>query len=139
MLLLPFNQTKCYRSDSQPNEPICIGVFTDNGKKALSAVSTKARTEICAKLPADDFHHECTSRKIGEGEFVPEKHFYPRVVNAEVHSLIETFLSLGNDRIIGRYTNLNPQIKPEILKSILSYSPSHFQWAGTSFDDFRPN
>ncbi len=93
---------------------------------------SKTQTETSAILSTNDFHHECSSRMVNEGEFEPEKHFYPRVVNAEVHSLIESFLSLGNDRIIARYTNLNPQIKPEVLKSILSYIPSHFQWAGTN-------
>lgn len=94
-------------------------------------MSAKTQTEISAILPASDIYHKCSSREVNEGEFVPEKHFYPRVVNAEVHSLIETFLSMENDRIIARYTNLNPRIKPETLKSVLSYIPSHFQWAGT--------
>lgn len=93
-------------------------------------MSSKNQTEISAILPANDFLRECSSRIVHQGEFEPEKHFYPRVVNAEVHSSIETFLSLGNDRIIARYTTTNPRIKPEALKSILSYNPSHFQWAG---------
>lgn len=116
----------------QLNEPINerIGAFAENGKKSLPEMTSIKHTKISAILPVTDFHHECCSRIVNQGEFEPEKHFYPRVVNAEVHSLIETFLSLGNDRIIARYTNLNPRIKPEILKSILSYSPSHFQWAG---------
>lgn len=111
----------------QPNVP--LGAFTENGKKPLPTVSSNTSPEN-ASLPADDFHYECKSRKVGQGEFETDKHFYPRVMNAEVHSLIETFLSLGNDRIVARYTNLNPRIKPDILKKVLSYSPSHFLWAG---------
>lgn len=93
-------------------------------------MSTKAQTELSAMAAANDFHRECCSRKVSEGEFDPVKHFYPRAVNAEIHSLIETFLSMGNDRIVARYTNLNPRVRPEVLKNILSYIPSHFQWAG---------
>ncbi|KAG4079761.1 hypothetical protein HA402_014892 [Bradysia odoriphaga] len=129
-------------SNLQQNETISSnGAIAENGKKSLvlnrkalksiSAMSTKAQTELSTMIAVNDFHRECCSRKVNEGEFDPVKHFYPRAVNAEIHSLIETFLSMGNDRIVARYTNLNPRVKPEVLKNILSYIPSHFQWAGS--------
>jgi hypothetical protein len=70
------------------------------------------------------------ARQIGQGEFEPEQHFYPRVLNAQIHPLIQSFFTLGNDRIIARYTHLNPQVNPADLKEILSYNPKYFQWAG---------
>ncbi|KAG1050014.1 hypothetical protein G6F43_007685 [Rhizopus delemar] len=70
-------------------------------------------------------------RQFGQGEFESEQHFYPRVLNAQIHPLVQSFFALGNERIIARYTHLNPQVKPELLKKILSYTPKHFQWAGS--------
>ncbi|RUS27064.1 hypothetical protein BC938DRAFT_483759 [Jimgerdemannia flammicorona] len=67
---------------------------------------------------------------VGAGEFESEKHFYPRVLNAQIHPLVQSFLTLGNDRIIARYTHLNPQVNAEKLREILSYTPKYFQWAG---------
>lgn len=64
------------------------------------------------------------------GEFESEQHFYPRVLNAQIHPLVQSFFTLGNERIIARYTHLNPQVNPEKLKEILSYTPKYFQWAG---------
>ncbi|KAI9257617.1 hypothetical protein BY458DRAFT_460856 [Sporodiniella umbellata] len=66
-----------------------------------------------------------------QGEFESEQHFYPRVLNAQIHPLVQSFFTLGNERIIARYTHLNPQVKPEVLQKILSYTPKHFQWAGS--------
>ncbi|EIE85790.1 hypothetical protein RO3G_10500 [Rhizopus delemar RA 99-880] len=70
-------------------------------------------------------------RQFGQGEFESEQHFYPRVLNAQIHPLVQSFFTLGNERIIARYTHLNPQVKPELLKKVLSYTPKHFQWAGS--------
>lgn len=69
-------------------------------------------------------------RLISQGDFESDRHFYPRVLNAQIHPLVQSFFSLGNDRIIARYTHLNPQVKPDHLKKLLSYQPTHFQWAG---------
>lgn len=86
--------------------------------------------ETASSLSGEGFHHKGESRLISQGEFEPEQHFYPRVLNAQIHPLIQSFFTLGNERIIARYTHLNPQVKVEDLKEILSYSPKHFQWAG---------
>ncbi|CEG73328.1 hypothetical protein CU097_003743 [Rhizopus azygosporus] len=71
------------------------------------------------------------TRQFHQGDFESEQHFYPRVLNAQIHPLVQSFFTLGNERIIARYTHLNPKVKPEVLKKILSYSPKHFQWAGS--------
>ncbi|KAJ3139433.1 hypothetical protein HK100_011505 [Physocladia obscura] len=71
------------------------------------------------------------AKAVGHGEFEAEKHFYPRVLNAHIHPLVASFLTLGNERILARYTHLNPQVQLEALTNILSYKPKYFQWAGS--------
>ncbi|KAF9990301.1 hypothetical protein BGZ75_002615 [Mortierella antarctica] len=63
--------------------------------------------------------------------FEPEKHFYPRVLNAQIHPMVGYFFSLGNERIIARYMHLNPQTNEDVLRKCLNYVPKHFQWAGS--------
>ncbi|KAF9351524.1 hypothetical protein BGX34_000510 [Mortierella sp. NVP85] len=62
--------------------------------------------------------------------FEPEKHFYPRVLNAQIHPMVGYFFSLGNERIIARYMHLNPLVNEDVLRKCLEYVPKHFQWAG---------
>ncbi|KAI8803337.1 hypothetical protein BJ742DRAFT_683234 [Cladochytrium replicatum] len=68
---------------------------------------------------------------IHPGEFEPERHFYPRVLNANIHPLVASFFSLGNERIIARYIHLNPQVNETVLRDLLQYKPKYFQWAGS--------
>lgn len=118
----------------QPNEPLKIEVSPENLPKKKNSTPPKTPPgERSGSLTGEGYHHKGESRQINQGEFEPEQHFYPRVLNAQIHPLIQSFFSLGNDRIIARYTHLNPQVKPEVLKSILSYTPTHFQWAGKFF------
>ncbi|KAF9916154.1 hypothetical protein BX616_004486 [Lobosporangium transversale] len=69
--------------------------------------------------------HQVTSE-----HFEPEKHFYPRVLNAQIHPMVGYFFSLGNERIIARYMHLNPLVNEDVLRKCLNYVPKHFQWAG---------
>ncbi|KAI8617873.1 hypothetical protein BC830DRAFT_1227249 [Chytriomyces sp. MP71] len=71
------------------------------------------------------------AKSIGGGEFEAEKHFYPRVLNAHIHPLVSSFLTLGNERILARYTHLNPQVNYDVLKTLLDYKPKYFKWAGS--------
>jgi hypothetical protein len=71
-----------------------------------------------------------TSAIVGQGEFEAEAHYYPRVLNATIHPLVASFFSLGNDRILARYSHLNPQCDITALKSMLEYDPKYFKWAG---------
>lgn len=68
--------------------------------------------------------------QVTNDHFEPEKHFYPRVLNAQIHPMVGYFFSLGNERIIARYMHLNPQINEDVLRKCLDYVPKHFQWAG---------
>ena len=76
------------------------------------------------------------AKRVKMGEFERESHFYPRVLNAQIHPLVQSFFTLGNDRIVARYTHLNPRVQPSTLHSILSYKPTYFQWAGLFFYNF---
>ncbi|KAF9134423.1 hypothetical protein BGX30_011940 [Mortierella sp. GBA39] len=69
--------------------------------------------------------------QVTNDHFEPEKHFYPRVLNAQIHPMVGYFFSLGNERIIARYMHLNPQVNEEVLRKCLDYVPKHFQWAGS--------
>ncbi|KAF9294149.1 hypothetical protein BGZ88_004325 [Linnemannia elongata] len=69
--------------------------------------------------------------QVTNDHFESEKHFYPRVLNAQIHPMVGYFFSLGNERIIARYMHLNPQVNEEVLRKCLDYVPKHFQWAGS--------
>ncbi|ORX45837.1 hypothetical protein DM01DRAFT_351813 [Hesseltinella vesiculosa] len=94
-----------------------------------NSVSTQTAPSPPKTPPHQD--KEITPRLVSQGEFESDCHFYPRVLNAQIHPLVQSFLTLGNDRIIARYTHLNPRVNPDHLKEILSYQPKHFQWAGS--------
>eukprot|EP01138_Halocafeteria_seosinensis_P006224 gb/GECG01006365.1/.p1 GENE.gb/GECG01006365.1/~~gb/GECG01006365.1/.p1 ORF type:complete len:530 (+),score=61.11 gb/GECG01006365.1/:1-1590(+) len=70
------------------------------------------------------------SKVVQPGSFEPENHFYPRVLNAQVHPMVSSFFSLGNERIIARYCHMHPDVEPQHLRDILNYRPQHFRWAG---------
>ncbi|CAG8487407.1 12517_t:CDS:1, partial [Racocetra persica] len=49
-------------------------------------------------------------KKVYPGDFNPELCIIPKVLNTTIHPLVSSFFGLGNDRIITRYTKLNPQV-----------------------------
>ncbi|RAV28656.1 ATP-grasp domain-containing protein [Sinomicrobium soli] len=65
------------------------------------------------------------------GDFEASEHWYPRVLNSNIHPLVSHFLHLTQDQFIARYNRLNPTTDPEMLKEILSYRPEYFKWSGT--------
>jgi hypothetical protein len=69
-------------------------------------------------------------QKIVPNSFEPENHWYPRALNATIHSMVSFFFSLNTQRIINRYCHLNPRVKHEFLDEILHYKPKFFLWAG---------
>jgi len=70
------------------------------------------------------------ARLVQPGSFNFEDHFYPKVLNAPLHPLVNYFMNLSNERIIARYCHLYPAVIPPVLERILTYKPSHFHWAG---------
>ncbi len=68
--------------------------------------------------------------EIRPGSFEPSRHFYPKALNAQIHPWVGFFFRLGLERIISRYTHLNPRVDPKALEAALTYEPKHFRWAG---------
>ncbi|MFG1501331.1 hypothetical protein ABMA70_14075 [Halobacteriovorax sp. XZX-3] len=63
--------------------------------------------------------------------FEQENHFYPKALNSQLHPLVSHFFNLDHERIIKRYSHLNPQICTDTLREILSYESKHFFWGGS--------
>lgn len=72
-----------------------------------------------------------TIEKIKPGTFQSEKHFYSKVLNAQIHPIVSHFFTLKHTQIISRYCHLNPQVKKERLKKLMQYQPKYFKWAGS--------
>ncbi len=68
--------------------------------------------------------------RVGVGTYDSAQHFYPRVLNAQMHALVRYFFSLGHERIIQRYCYLNPLVPEATLAEILAYQPRYFGWSG---------
>ena len=66
----------------------------------------------------------------GPGSFEPQAHFYPRVLNAQIHPLVSTFFALGNERLAARFAHLHPETSQEAVLALFRSEPRHFRWGG---------
>ena len=80
-------------------------------------------------IAADDLHSG-HAEVVSPGAFEPKDHFYPRVLNAQLHPLVGFFMRMSIERLVLRYCHLNPRVVPEHLQRILSYRPTFLRWAG---------
>ncbi|KAJ3127625.1 hypothetical protein HK098_006064 [Nowakowskiella sp. JEL0407] len=131
-------------SNSKGGTSIKTGSSEDSDKTFFSSVNIEgsgtlpqqpAKTSPETEVPPDSKPKSkkktgFNAKPISTNEFEPEKHFYPRVLNANIHPLVSSFFMLGNERILARYSHLNPQINQQVLKELLEYKPKYFQWAG---------
>lgn len=62
--------------------------------------------------------------------FDAEKHYYPKVLNANLHSMASSFMSLTNERILARYCHLRPYADYDELLRLMKYEAKYFRWAG---------
>ncbi|KAJ7569547.1 hypothetical protein O6H91_01G083200 [Diphasiastrum complanatum] len=76
------------------------------------------------------YHSNRMVEVVEPGSFEPSEHFYPRVLNAQIHPLVRSFLCLGNDRIKKRYCHLHPEADQEVVRKVLNFSTRYFQWGG---------
>ena len=67
---------------------------------------------------------------IKPNDFNADTHFYPKALNSQLHPMVGHFFNLNHDRIIERYSHLNPQVDVNKLKEILKYNSKHFFWGG---------
>jgi len=63
--------------------------------------------------------------------FQSENHWYPKVLNATIHPMINFFLNLDKKRIVSRYCHIHPKVNKQKLEEILSYQCKYFLWSGT--------
>lgn len=68
--------------------------------------------------------------RVSPGSFEGQRHFYPRVLNTQLHPLVRYFLALGNERIVSRYCHLNPRVRGSMLLDLLASEPRYFRWSG---------
>ena len=59
------------------------------------------------------------ARWFAPGSFESENHFYTRVHNAQIHTLVRFFLGLSNERIVERYCHLKPRVDRAALTALL--------------------
>lgn len=71
-----------------------------------------------------------TSRLVHPNEFEPDKHWYPKALNATIHPMISFFLNLDQERIITRYCHMHPTVDKDKLREILMHKSKYFLWAG---------
>lgn len=64
-------------------------------------------------------------------DFDHEKHWYTKVINAQIHPLVYFFFNLTQEQIVNRYCHLNPKVDNKALTELLQYKPKFFQIAGT--------
>lgn len=69
-------------------------------------------------------------RHIFPGNFETESHFYPRVLNAHIHPLIQNLMDMGNDQIASRYSHLHPEVNARAIIDLLTTVPKYFRWGG---------
>ena len=67
---------------------------------------------------------------IAPGSFAVDEHFYPKVLNAHLHPLVRSFMSLSNERIIERYVHLHPEVQREAVHETLFTPTRTFRWGG---------
>ncbi|MED5373280.1 MAG: hypothetical protein VX899_19835 [Myxococcota bacterium] len=70
------------------------------------------------------------SEWIQPGSYQAEAHFYPRVLNAQLHPLVKHFLGLGNERIAQRYCHLHPEADAQAVRELLATPTRILRWAG---------
>ncbi|KAG2227634.1 hypothetical protein INT45_004675 [Circinella minor] len=126
-----FSCKKTAATQTSTPPPQAQGISPPRTPPLTASVDKEDIVDDDQKKDSKQQHPKTKARLVGMGEFEPEQHFYPRVLNAQIHPLVQSFFTLGNERIIARYTHLNPRVKAETLREILSYKPKYFQWAGS--------
>ena len=70
-------------------------------------------------------------KKYSPGSFHPENHFYPEVINADLHPIMKSFFKMSESQLIARFTHLHPMVSKAFLKDVLRYRCKHFRWSGS--------
>lgn len=65
------------------------------------------------------------------GQFEPERHFYPRAQNAQMHELVRSFMKMPLESMILRYCHLHPSVDREVLTTVMTHEPRVLRWSGS--------
>ncbi|MFK7847089.1 MAG: hypothetical protein AB8G77_17435 [Rhodothermales bacterium] len=68
--------------------------------------------------------------RVNPDSFEPQNHFYPRVLNAQIHPMVAHFFEMGTARIVERYTHLHPEVDTKKIQEILTHMTKYFRWGG---------
>ena len=68
--------------------------------------------------------------QVSPDQFEAQDHFYPRVLNAQIHPMVLHFLEMGSTRIVERYLHLHPEVDADAIKNALAHVTKHFRWGG---------
>ncbi|MCA9669502.1 MAG: hypothetical protein KC503_28100 [Myxococcales bacterium] len=69
--------------------------------------------------------------RVSPGAFEHAQHYYPRVLNSQIHPTVAHFLALSTERLVARYCHMNPRVDRERLHELFAYEPRFFAWAGS--------
>lgn len=94
-------------------------------------VSSKKTWIIITRLVKKCLNMHSSITVVTPQSFSPHKHWYSKALNAQIHPVVSFFMNMDNERIIQRFSYLNPSIDSEYLKELLQYKPKYFKWAGT--------
>ena len=67
---------------------------------------------------------------VAPGQFRRADHFYPRVLNAQIHPSVREFFHLDCDRMVARYCFTHPTQNAGALRDALRYQPKYMRWGG---------
>ena len=70
-------------------------------------------------------------KKYTPGSFDIDEHFYPEVVNADLHPIINNFFHMSESQLVARFTHLHPMVKKDVIQEVLRYRCKHFKWSGS--------
>jgi hypothetical protein len=131
------SETACRRDAVKSDDQLSVnGALADDGASLTRVPQVEADQEEEVAAAAAKAASAAASRIafrlriVRPGDFEPERHFYPRCLNAQIHPSVRFFMGLSRERVVSRYTHLNPRVDPVELRRLLSYRPRFLRWAG---------
>ncbi|MFT5292559.1 MAG: hypothetical protein ACI82F_004647 [Planctomycetota bacterium] len=70
-------------------------------------------------------------QKFEPNNFEPDRHYYPRTQNAQIHPQVTGFMRMSLERMLLRYCHLHPAVDPEALRTVLTTEPKFLRWSGS--------
>lgn len=116
------------QDDTSPESPISLSNEPAEDRKKTKTEEKKSKKVDVVVVPGP--HSVAAAKDVKPNEFDPENHYYPRVINAQIHPMVSWFMSLGNERIAIRYCHVHPRVNAQVLRQMLAYKPRFFRWAG---------